>query len=972
MDTTAPTPITRRTVLVAVVALLAVLAGSLGVVIGASAPAGAAGPYTEFGNGLAIPDSGPANPFPSAIPDVRRGQILTGLHLNLIGVHHSCAKDVDIALVHGGRRTLLLSDVGEQALSVGCHDIHIPVLTIDDACPPFPTPIPVENRTEPGVPLCARPTDVDGSGHEADTMPAPETQGAYADPLYFTFGDVDARGSWALYVNDDAAGSAGSIQWWQLHIATSDRPPTAVDTTTFATKGSPVPLALEGSDHEDGEYVSCRIVTDGRKGTTTPGQRCGATYVARPLTSGDDTITYVTVDSAGNESPPATATVRIVNRPPVATPVDLTIRAGATVALPLGGTDPDPQESVRCTQVSAATRGVLEGSGCTRSYRAGDVLGEETLTYTVSDDFGAVAQGTIRLRITSNAPVAHAKEVTAPKGSGWTGISMSGTDPDGLPYGCEVDAVTAQRKGTLTGVGCERGFTPKPGTDGTDTFTYLIRNSRGVASARATVTITIPNRAPQAPHVALAVLPGETVGVTLPGGDADGDPVSCSVLTTPALGRLEGTGCERTYVAGPEQGTETLRYRVTDPSGATGEGTAEVRIEDLRPTAPPVAVTGQKGTPVTFTLGAPRQTCEIATTTAQGKGALTIDGCTGTFRADARTSGTDTFTYTVRDTNDRVSTPGTVTVTIQNRTPVAPTQAITVLPGDSAAVVLGGTDPDPGEGVALGCTPTTGPTARGRVSGSGCFATYTAGSTAGTDSFAYTVRDPFGATATGRVEVTIAGTAPAGCTPSDPQDARYVCRTYTDLLGRPADASGKTYWLGRLGRGESRAAIIKAFTGTPEYRTSVVRGIWRAYLGTTPDAATTQRWVEQLGRGANPDLVRQEALASTAFQDRAGATPEGFVAGLHQQLLRRPATTAEVTTIAAQLRAGTTRATVVTRLLATTEADTATVAAIYERFLRRSPPAAETAYWVGRLQRGESELALVRLIVASAEYHGRA
>ncbi len=193
-----------------------------------------------------------------------------------------------------------------------------------------------------------------------------------------------------------------------------------------------------------------------------------------------------------------------------------------------------------------------------------------------------------------------------------------------------------------------------------------------------------------------------------------------------------------------------------------------------------------------------------------------------------------------------------------------------------------------------------------------------------------------------------------------------------DVVEIAATSADKAYWLGRLRSGENRAAIVKAFTGTPEYRTSVVRGIWQAYLGARPDATTEQRWVAELGRGANPDLVRQDALASAAFYTRAGSTPEGFVEGLHQQLLRRPATAGEISTVAAQLRSGTTRATVVTRLLATTDADAPTVAAIYERFLRRSPPPAETTYWVGRLQRGESELALLRLIVASGEYFDRA
>lgn len=40
----------------------------------------------------------------------------------------------------------------------------------------------------------------------------------------------------------------------------------------------------------------------------------------------------------------------------------------------------------------------------------------------------------------------------------------------------------------------------------------------------------------------------------------------------------------------------------------------------------------------------------------------------------------------------------------------------------TAAIALGGTDADPGAGVALTCTPATGTTPRGRVSGSGRFA----------------------------------------------------------------------------------------------------------------------------------------------------------------------------------------------------------------------------------------------------------
>lgn len=589
-------------------------------------------------------------------------------------------------LSHDNRRTLLLSDVGEQAFTpFDCFDVHVPTLTIDDDCPPFPNPIPVANRSRPGVDLCARPTDNDGTGHQEDHFFELGSYAADADPLWATFHDRDPSGSWGLYVVDDASDDGGSIGSWSVDITTTDRPPTAGHTIIDVHKGVEAQVPLTGA-----------------------------------------------------------------------------------------------------------------GGNCERTYVAGPTSGLDAFTYVVTDGFGGRTTGTIQVVVTATEPTAHARAVTAAKGAG-TPITLTGSDPNGRPLACEVDATTAHGRATLTGTGCDRTITPKPGTSGTDTFTYVVRNDTGHVSARATVTITIPNRAPTAPTVAVAVNVG-----------------------------------------------------------------------------------------------------------------------------------------------------------------------------DSAAIALAGTDPDPGEGVALTCTPALGRTTRGTVGGAGCFVTYTAGATAGTDSFAYTVRDRDGATATGTVQVTIAGTAPPGCTPADGATARYVCRAYRDLLGRTADAAGKDYWVRRLTAGEHRAATVKAFTGTSELRSSVVRDVHRALLGTAPDAATVTRWSAELARGANPDLVRQEVLASDAFWARAGATPEGWVEAVHQQVLRRPATAAEVTTLAGQLRAGTTRATLAGRLLAATDADTATVAAVYERFLRRTPPAGETAYWVGRLQGGESEMALLRLIVASPEYATRA
>jgi hypothetical protein len=973
-----------------VFSLLAVLAGALGLVVGTAtststaAPAGASGPHAEWAPGVRIPSDGRAQPWPSTTGDVRRGSHLTDVHVVLQDVRHSCVKDLDVMLDHGSRRTLLLSDVGDQGVTpFSCHDIYVPRLTIDDDCPAFPNPIPEAARKAPGMDICARPTDNDATGHNEDCFDTFGCYAADAEPLWSTFHDRSPSSRWDLYVVDDAGGDAGSIGSWEVDITTTDQPPTSGTTTVDAYKGQDLAITLPGSDPDDGA-VACEVWAAPTKGSLDglydPG--CTKTYRAGARATGQDQIGYVTEDTASHTSPYGQVTITIVNRPPVASTVNVTARAGERIPLALGGTDPDPSETATCIHVAQPRLGTIEGSGCARTYVAGPAGGVDTFSYTVADDFGAQANGTVTVGVAATTPTATPQEVTATKGTPLA-IQLGGTDPQGRPLTCEVVASDIGSFGDLSGTGCTRTFTPKPNTSGRVTFAYVVENDTGQTSAPATVGIRVANRVPVATNVSRTINVGETITLPLGGTDPDpGEPVSCGSVGPALLGTLErvagdGTGCGYRYTAGRNVGNDLFTYDVTDVLGGLAKGNVEIRIVDPRPTADAKAVTAGKGTPVTIALtgtspmGDGPVTCQAPTATAQGKGTLAGTGCTRTFTASPRTSGTDAFTYTVKDAKGRTSAAATVTITIANRAPVAPTVAITVPVGDSAAVALGGTDPDPGEGLALTCTPVTGPTPRGRVSGTGCFVTYTAGAAAGTDSFAYTVRDPAGATATGRVDVTIQGTAPAGCTAGEPQDARYVCRTYTDLLGRTASAADKAYWLGRLRSGENRAAIVKAFTGTPEYRTSVVRGIWLAYLGTRPDAATEQRWVAELGRGANPDLVRQDALASAAFLARAGGTPEGFVEGLFQQVLRRPATASEISSLAGQLRSGTTRTVLVGRLLATREADTPTVATVYERFLRRSP-GGETSYWVDRLQGGESELALVRLIIASAEYHDRA
>lgn len=395
------------------------------------------------------------------------------------------------------------------------------------------------------------------------------------------------------------------------------------------------------------------------------------------------------------------------------------------------------------------------------------------------------------------------------------------------------------------------------------------------------------------------------------------------------------------------------------------------------PTAASQAVTLQKGVAKAVTLtGTDPQgqalTCVVPGSSQQAKVTVGGTGCARSLTAVPRSSGSDAFAFRVRDVDGLESTNATVAITIQDRPPIATDRTVHVGAGERAAISLTGTDPDPGEGLALTCTPVIGTTALGAVAGSGCAVTYAAGDVTGTDSFAFTVADGFGGTDVGTVTVEVVEPSLPGCADDDPQDARYVCRVYLDLLGRAADPGGKAFWLRKLAAGDPRAEIIRKFQTTPEYARRVVDDVYRTFLQRLPDAGGQAYWAGKVQRGTNPDELRTQVLGSSEYWTKAGASPQSFAAALYQQVTRTPASSAQIAAVVGAIGSGRTRTSLAASVLASTAGDTATVQGTYERYLRRTPPASEVSYWVGRLQAGVTELRLIEAVVASNEYYRRA
>jgi uncharacterized delta-60 repeat protein len=80
---------------------------------------------------------------------------------------------------------------------------------------------------------------------------------------------------------------------------------------------------------------------------------------------------------------------------------------------------------------------------------------------------------------------------------------------------------------------------------------------------------------------------------------------------------------------------------------------------------------------------------------------------------------------------------------------------------------------------------------------------------------------------------------------------QLVTQLYLDLLGRPVDASGLTFWSGLLDRSTaSRAQVVQAIENSPEYRTDVIERLYEHLFGRTVDASGLSTWSDFLVRGA--------------------------------------------------------------------------------------------------------------------------
>jgi hypothetical protein len=332
----------------------------------------------------------------------------------------------------------------------------------------------------------------------------------------------------------DQGGNQSGLATATISVANVNDPPVAHDDSATTLEDQAVTvdvLANDGDPDGQGDLVPGSVrptASTPVDGSLTINPLSGAiTYTPAPDVNGQVAFGYQVCDRQGAC---ATATVRItitpVNDAPIAntdvltTPED-TALSTATATLLANDSDVEQDAlSITAVAVRSSQGGVLSLVGTTVSYTpAPDFFGTDSFTYTLSDGT-ASSVGRVMVHVTpvNDPPTTLADQfrVEPDSSNNLLDVLANDTDPEGDTL--TVRAVTQPRNGSTSLSSTGLSYTPNPGFQGVDSFSYTVSDGNG-GMASATVRVTVGNHRVFLPFLTKVVAqPDLTVKLELSSG----------------------------------------------------------------------------------------------------------------------------------------------------------------------------------------------------------------------------------------------------------------------------------------------------------------------------------------------------------------------------------------------------------------------------------------------------------------------
>ena len=202
--------------------------------------------------------------------------------------------------------------------------------------------------------------------------------------------------------------------------------------------------------------------------------------------------------------------------------------------------------------------------------------------------------------------------------------------------------------------------------------------------------------------------------------------------------------------------------------------------------------------------------------------------------------------------------------------------------------------------------------------------------------------------------------------------APFVGQAYRDVLGRPVDSAGLSYWSGALDKGLARTSFALTMQSSVEARALFVSSEYKRLLRRDVDPAGKAYWSGYLATHTVQQFEATIMGPPEYFITQGGGTAAGFVTALYTDTLGRTPDAAGQAYFMAMVAKGVSHEAIANAMVWTPEGLSHRVAIMYLTYLHRTGDSAGIAHFADFLLHGTSVQQLAALFMASDEYQAYA
>jgi large repetitive protein len=485
----------------------------------------------------------------------------------------------------------------------------------------------------------------------------------------------------------------------------------------------------------------------------------------------------VTARDAGGLTATQTFSWTVTNPPPVAVNETATTNEDTAVTIAVLTNDSDPDgDPLTVIAASAANGAVVINANGTLTYTPkANFNGTDTITYTISDGQGGTSTAIVTVTVVAvNDPPVVTKVISPQANQDANVVSLpvagnfSDVDGDtltysvtGLPAGLSINPATGVISGTI-----DRSASQVNG--GVYSVTVTASDGKG-GTVSTTLGWTVTNPPPTAANDSATTAedtPIAAINVLANDRDPDGDPLTVTAATASSgTVTINPDGTLRYVPNANFNGTDTIRYTISDGQGGTATATVTVTVTGVNdvPTAKPLGnQTNLDGQVISLPVGSAFSDADGDALTFGATGlpaGLSINPATGIIsgtidRSASQVNG-GVYSITVTASDGKGGTVSqTFTWTVTNPAPVAANDTATTNEDTAVRIDVLANDVDPDKDPLRVTTARAG-NGTVTINPDGSLQYVPNANFNGTDTIIYTITDGEGGTSTATVTVAI-------------------------------------------------------------------------------------------------------------------------------------------------------------------------------------------------------------------------